>query len=469
MLEADGGRSLTTPDDGLLDELAARLTGGAVVRDPDVVAGHCRDREPWSPSGTAAAVVRVTCTADVVAVMRWASEHRVAVVPRGAGSGLAGAANAVDGCVVLSTERMDAVLEVDARDLLAVVQPGVINADLKRAVAAQGMFYAPDPGSQAFCTIGGNVATNAGGLCCVKYGVTRDAVLGLEVVLADGRVLRTGGRTVKDVAGLDLTRLFVGSEGMLGVVTEVTVRLLPARPAPSTVVATFADLVDAGEAVSAIVATSRPSMCELMDATTVAAVEEHSPSGLDLSAAALLVLQSDAPGSSGEAECAEFTAACEKAGATFVMATSDPAESEMLTMARRSAVVALEARGGWVLDDVGVPLSRIPELMAGCAAIGTAHDVEVATFGHAGDGNMHPTVVYPRGDAEAEQRAAQAFVALLDLALDLGGTVTGEHGVGLAKRAHLARQVGEVHLDVQRSVKAALDPLGILNPGKSLG
>jgi len=452
-----------------LHTLAATLSPGSLVTDPSVVEGYSRDREPWSPHGQALALVRAGSRDDVVATMRWASSTRTPVVPRGAGSGLAGAANAVEGCVVLCTERMDAVLEIDAADMLAVVQPGVVNGDLKRAVAAKGLFYPPDPGSQDFCSIGGNVATNAGGLCCVKYGVTRDAVLGLEVVLADGRVLRTGGRTVKDVAGLDLTRLFVGSEGMLGVVTEVTVRLLPARPAPSTVVALFDDLVAAGRAVSSVVATMRPSMCELMDAATIAAVEDHQPSGLDRSAAALLLLQTDEPGASGEAESLALQRLCEQAGATFAMATSDPAEGELLTMARRSAVTALEARGGWVLDDVGVPLSAVPDLVAGCRRVGLDHDVEVATFGHAGDGNMHPTVVYPRQDPDAQARAAAAFRALLDLALDLGGTVTGEHGVGLSKRSHLARQVGEVHLDVQRAVKAALDPLGILNPGKSLG
>lgn len=451
-----------------LADLAPTLSPGALVTDVDVVASYSRDREPWSPAGRPLALVRAASTDDVVATMRWASATGTPVVPRGAGSGLAGAANAVDGCVVLCVERMDAVVEIDPDDMLAVVQPGVVNGDLKRAVAEKGLFYAPDPGSQDFCSIGGNVATNAGGLCCVKYGVTRDAVLGLEVVLADGRVLRTGGRTVKDVAGLDLTRLFVGSEGVLGVVTEVTVRLLPTRAQPCTVVAVFDDLVDAGRAVSSVVASMRPSMCELMDAATVAAVEDLHPSGLDRSAAALLLLQTDEPGDAGTAESLALQRLCEEAGASFSMATSDPAEGSMLTMARRSAVTALEARGGWVLDDVGVPLSAVPALVAGCREVGERFDVEVATFGHAGDGNMHPTIVYPRDDADAKGRAAQAFSALLDLALDLGGTITGEHGVGLAKRGHLQRQVGDVHLDVQRAVKAALDPRGILNPGKFL-
>lgn len=445
------------------------LSDGALVTDPDVLAGYSRDRDPWSPAGTPSALVRAAGRDDVVAVMNWAAAHRVPLVPRGAGSGLAGAANAIDGCVVLSLERMRAIREIDDADLVAVVEPGVVNADLKRAAAATGLFYAPDPGSFEFCTIGGNVATNAGGLCCVKYGVTRDAVLGLEVVLADGRVLRTGGRTVKDVAGLDLTRLFVGSEGMLGVVTEVTLRLLPARPAPGTLVATFDDLVCAGDAVSRVVASGRPSMCELMDDVTIAAVEAFRPMGLDPSARALLLIQSDAGPGASDLECEQFSAACEKAGATFVMATQDRAEGELLTAARRMAVSALEAQGGWVLDDVGVPLSRMADLVAACGAVGERHGVRVATFGHAGDGNMHPTIVFDQDDPGARDRARAAFDAIVDAALQLGGTITGEHGVGLMKRRHLVRQVGEVHLDVQRAVKEALDPLGILNPGKSLG
>ncbi|TSD58419.1 FAD-binding oxidoreductase [Aeromicrobium piscarium] len=449
-----------------LAELTSRLPPGSVVTDPDVLGSYTRDRELWAPAHPPGAVVRPAETEQVATVLRWASEHGIAVVPRGAGSGLTGAANALAGSVVLSLEAMDRVLTMDRDDHYAVVQPGVVTADLKRLAAAEGLRYAPDPGSAEFCTIGGNVATNAGGLCCLKYGVTRDAVLGLEVVLADGRTLRAGGRTVKNVAGLDLVGLFVGSEGLLGVVTEVTVRLHPAPLALGTLVATFDDLTAAGRAVARVLAAGRPSMCELMDAPTLRAVEAFRPSGLDTDAAALLLVQTDDGDAEAIARCAQ---ACEEAGAAFVMTTHDAAEAEMLTMARRTAVDALEARGRWMLEDVCVPLSAVPELVAGCQRIGERHGVTVACFGHIGDGNMHPTVIFAPDDADAERRAQLATHDVAKLGLRLGGTVTGEHGVGQAKRDAMAEQVGPLHLDVQRAIKRALDPAGILNPGKSLG
>lgn len=456
---------MTVPTTAAIDELSEELSPGSVLTDPEILASYERDRELWASAVAPLAVVRASTVEQVSTVLRWATRHSIPVVPRGAGSGLAGAANGVEGGIVLSLEAMDQVLALDPTDQYAVVQPGVVTAELKRLAAAHGLRYAPDPGSAEFCTIGGNVATNAGGLCCLKYGVTRDSVLGLEVVLADGRILRLGGRTVKDVAGLDLLGLFVGSEGMLGVVTEITVRLRPAPRSVATLVASFDELAAAGRAVAGVLTEGRPSMCELMDAPTLRAVEEYRPSGLDTDAAALLLVQTD----DGDTEAIERCArACEEAGAGFVMTTQDEAEAELLTMARRTALDALEAQGQWLLDDVCVPLSAVPDLVAGCQEIGTRHGVTVACFGHIGDGNMHPTVVFAPGD-EAESRAQRAAEEIARLGLRLGGTVTGEHGVGLAKRDLMAEQVGPVHLDVQRAVKEALDPAGILNPGKSLG
>lgn len=449
-----------------VEGLLLSLPEGVVVTDPQILAAYERDRELWSPSALPLALVRPTTTDQVVEVMRWASAHQVPVVPRGAGSGLTGAANATTGSIVLSLERLDRIVQIDHHDLCAVVQPGVLNADLKRAASAQGLFYAPDPASSEYCTLGGNVATNAGGLCCLKYGVTREAVLGLKVVLADGSVLSTGGRTVKDVAGLDLTSLFVGSEGQLGVITEITVRLVPLPEEPATLVATFDDLETAGEVVHQMVTTGRPSMCELMDQTTVRAVEAYRPSGLDTSAAALLLVQAD--DAAKETQIRHFAQLCERAGASFVMTTVDPEEGQLLTMARRVALEALESSGQWLLEDVGVPLSSIPDLVAGCQEIGEAYDLLVACFGHAGDGNMHPTIVFPQGDQDAEARARQAGESLVELALGLGGTVSGEHGIGQAKRSSMAHQVGAQHLDLQRQIKAVFDPAGLLNPGKSL-
>ncbi|PTL80700.1 FAD-binding oxidoreductase [Vitiosangium sp. GDMCC 1.1324] len=452
----------------LLRELAAVLPPEALVTDPDVLEAHRYDQAGWAQAGSPRVLVRPASTVEVQAVLRVASAHRVPVVARGAGSGLSGGANAVDGCIVLSLTRMNRILELDRRGLFAVVQPGVINGTLKAAATEQGLWYAPDPASWEFSTIGGNLATNAGGLCCVKYGVTGDAVLGLEAVLADGSVVRTGGRTVKNVAGYDLTRLFVGSEGTLGIITEATLKLRPRPPKATTLVASFPTLVGAGAAVTEIMADTRPSLLELMDRTTVRAVEASMPMGLDVEAAALLLARSDAGGEQGVAECARMVAACEAAGATFVAHSSDEAEGELLLGARRFAFPALEKRGSTLLDDVGVPLSRIADLLAAVERIAEQRGVLIGTFGHAGDGNMHPTLVFDRNNPDEVARAKAAFDDILHVVLDMGGTITGEHGVGSLKRPFIARQLGPETHRLHHLIKAAVDPLGILNPGKLL-
>ena len=449
-----------------LDTLISALPDGAVVTDPELIESYRRDQAGTVAAGTPLAVVHAGSTDHVVTVMRWASEHGVAVVPRGAGSGLAGGANAVDGGIVLSLARMDEIVSIEADDLYAVVQPGVLNADLGRAVAERGLYYPPDPASKEFCSIGGNVATNAGGLCCLKYGVTSDFVLGLTVVLADGRVLRTGRRTAKGVAGYDLTRLFVGSEGTLGVVTEIVVRLRPAPSQAATLVAFFPELRAAADAVARISASGVvPSMLELMDRTTIRVVDDALKMDLDRDAAALLIAQSDAGGARAADEIARMATVCEKAGADFVAETTDVDEGEALLAARRGAFPALERLGDTLLDDVCVPRSAIPDLVARIEEIAARHDVLIGTFGHAGDGNMHPTVVFDAADPDSTARAMAAFDDIVATALDLGGTVTGEHGVGALKRGALALELDDVSLDVHRAVKAAFDPAGILNPG----
>jgi glycolate oxidase len=454
--------------ENLLRELAAVLPPEALVTDTDVLEAHRHDQAGWAPAGTPRVLVRPGSTAEVQAVLRVASALRVPVVARGAGSGLSGGANAVDGCIVLSLMRMNRVLELDRSGMYAVVQPGVLNAQVKATAAEHGLWYAPDPASWEFSTIGGNVATNAGGLCCVKYGVTGDAVLGLEAVLADGSVVRTGGRTMKNVAGYDLTRLFVGSEGTLGIVTEATLKLRPRPPPATTLVAAFPTLVGAGTAVTEIMAHTRPSLLELMDRTTVRAVEAFKPMGLDVESAALLLARSDAGGEQGVAECTRMVAACEAAGATFVAHSADEAEGELLIGARRLAFPALERSGSTLLDDVGVPLSRIAELFAAIEGISERRRVLIGTFGHAGDGNMHPTLVFDRNDPEEVARARAAFDDILRVVLDLGGTITGEHGVGVLKRPFLSAQLGPESVRLHRAIKDALDPLGLLNPGKLL-
>nr|WP_028479194.1 FAD-linked oxidase C-terminal domain-containing protein [Nocardia sp. CNY236] len=450
-----------------LDELTARLPPGAVHTDADFMASYRQDWARDPDAGTALAVVRATSTADVAATLRWASARHVPVIPRGAGSGLSGGATAIDGAIVLSTERMRAIT-VDPVTRTAVVQPGLLNAEVKQAVADHGLWYPPDPSSYEFCSIGGNAATNAGGLCCVKYGVTTDYVLGMEVVLADGTVVRLGGPRLKDSAGLSLTKLFVGSEGTLGVITELTLRLLPAQPPQSTVVASFGTLGAATEAILTITGELRPSMLEFMDSVAINAVEDELRMGLDRTAAALLVARSDAPGEFARREAEIMAAACEKAGAKEVFHTDDPAEGEAFSAARRFAIPAVERIGPLLLEDVGVPLPQLGDLVTGIATIAERNQVTVSVIAHAGDGNTHPLIVHDPSDPEHSARAHHAFGEIMDLAIALGGTITGEHGVGRLKKPWLPDQLGPDVMELTRRVKDALDPHGILNPGTML-
>ena len=450
-----------------LAALAAVLPAGMVLTDPDVVESYRRDWARDPAAGRPLAVVRAGCTEDVQAVLRWATAHLVPVVPRGAGTGLSGGSTAVEGGIVLCLERMRTIT-IDPAMRVAIVQPGALNAEVKRAAGTHGLWYPPDPSSFEICSIGGNTATNAGGLCCVKYGVTTDYVLGMQVVLADGTAVRLGGPRLKDVAGLSLTKLFVGSEGTLGVITEVTLRLLPAQPPAATLVAAFTSIEAAADAVLAIVSRLRPSMLELMDRTSINAVEDLLAMGLDRTAEALLIARSDAPGAAAGAEISLMEAACLQHGATELFATDDPAEGEAFAAARRAAFPALERRGDLLFEDVGVPLPALPALVHGIEQIAVTHGVTIAVVAHAGDGNTHPLIVYDATDADVVARAQLAFGDVMTLAIELGGTITGEHGVGRLKRAWLPGYLGEDVIALTHRIKNALDPDGILNPGAIL-
>jgi glycolate oxidase len=450
-----------------LAELVDALPEGVVVTDPERIEKYRWDRSQDPDTGTPAAVVRVQDAGQVQTAVRWAAAHRVPVVPRGAGSGLSGGSSAVDGGIVLSLERMAAV-EIDPTCQVAVVEPGAFNKDVKAAAAEHGLWYPPDPSSFEFCSIGGNVATNAGGLCCVKYGVTTDYVLGLDVVLADGSLVTLGGKRIKDVAGLSLLKLFVGSEGTLGIVTRAVLRLVPAQQDRSTLVATFATPSVAAEAVVAIRSTLRPSMLELMDQPSIRAVEDHRSMGLDVEAGALLVAQSDAPGSSRSEEIALMEKACRETGATEVFVTDDADEGELFVQARRMVIPAVEEMGALMLEDVGVPVPRLPELLEAVAEVAKQQDLLIPVIAHAGDGNTHPLIVVPRDDDAAHLRALQAFEDIMQAAIRLDGTITGEHGVGRTKKSALPEQLGEDVMALNRRVKDALDPDGILNPGAIL-
>lgn len=472
-----------TGEDDLLPRLHASLLEGlpaeALLTDPGVTASYATDMAAFCAAGTPAAVALPRTVEQVQHVLRTATALRVPVVPQGARTGLSGAANASDGCILLSLVKMDRILEINTVDRTAVVEPGVVNAVLSRAVADRGLFYPPDPSSWEQCTIGGNIGTGSGGLCCVKYGVTAEYVLGLDVVLADGRLLRTGRRTAKGVAGYDLTRLFVGSEGSLGVVVGAVLALRPAPPRQLALAAEFPSAAAACAAVCAVMeAGLTPSLLELMDRTTVRAVNalgrggppcssgaESLGEGLPETTEALLLAAFDTP--HAPEELAAVGELCRAAGATAVVPAEDEAESEMLLKARRMSLTALDAlRPATMIDDVCVPRSRLAEMLDGTAAIARAYDLLIGVCAHAGDGNTHPVVCFDPADEDETRRARESFDEIMALGLSLGGTITGEHGVGVLKKEWLARELGPVGLEMQRAVKRAFDPLGLLNPGK---
>lgn len=444
-----------------VEALRAGVT--TVIDDPGALVAYSRDQCVLAEAGAPAAAVLATSTDDVVTTVRLAAEHGVPVVTRGAGTGLAGGANALDGCVVLVLSRMNRILDLDSVSRTARVQPGVVNGDLDRAARGHGLWYVPDPGSRDTSSIGGNLATNAGGMCCAKYGVTADHVLRLTAVIGTGELVTVGAMTRKNVAGLDLTRLLVGSEGTLGVIVEATVRLLPRPARIATVAASFPTATDAIDTVLALGDHVEFAAAELMDRTTVRAVNRLTRMGLDEDAGALLLLRLDGRDAAGDAVlCGELA---QQHGAE-VFQTADEQEGNALMEARRAAYPALEAQGVTLLDDVAVGVHRLPDLLARIEEIAVEQQVTIGTFGHAADGNLHPTVVFDAADPNETRRARSAFDGILGAALDLGGTISGEHGIGVLKRPYLGSQVGAAEQKLMRRVKAAFDPQGILNPGR---
>ena len=444
---------------GLLREALA----GRVDTDPARLDAMRADKSGHAAAGSPIALVHAASIDDVQTTMRIASATGTPVVVRGAGTGLAGGANAGTREIVLSLRGMDRILEVRADDLLAVVEPGILNADLNRALADHGLWWAPDPASREISTVGGNIATGAGGLLCAKYGVVRDAVLGVDLVLADGRLLRLGHRSVKGVTGLDLTSLVIGSEGTLGVVVGATLKLRRLVPGQArTLTASFPDVRAAATAAAAVTASGvQPAIMELMDASCLRAVhhllELPAPDGN----AAQLTIQTDGPAASVEAE--SIAATLTAAGGTVRLAR-DEAEAELLWRIRRSMHPAMETLGTTLIEDVSVPRSALPAMFDEIARIERAFDLVIPTVCHAGDGNLHPNFVF-EGD-EVPDVIWQAADELFRAALRLGGTLTGEHGVGVLKRRWLVDELGEDQWQLQRQIARVFDPQGILNPGK---
>jgi glycolate oxidase len=413
-------------------------------------------------------VVSPATTEEVAAILRMADSAGIPVTPRGAGTNLCGGAVPLYGGIVLSLNRFSTIFEISPAELLAVSQPGVTTSELASACAAHGLLYVPDPGSRSVSTIGGNIATCAGGLRGLKYGVTRNYVLGLEVVLASGDVIRTGGRLWKDVAGYDLTRLITGSEGTLGVITEATLALLPMPEFSSVGIAYFPSLRQAGRAVDTIIRSGViPSTLEFLDNKCVNAVEDFARLGLNREAGALLLFGDDGAQSVVRDVVQAMSAKCAEAGAIEVTTAMTDEEAEALLAARRCTLPALTRRGSLtILEDIGVPRPLIADMVDTIRAVGEEHDLDFATFGHAGDGNLHPTCLIDATDEAAADRAIQAFARIFRTAIRLGGTITGEHGVGVAKLPYLSERLGPHQVELLGRIKRAFDPNTILNPGK---
>ncbi len=455
--------------------LPTSITDGLIaILGPDGVLTRAEDLIPYGFDGTAtlkqrpAAVVFPRSTADVSRCVRIAASHSVPIVTRGSGTGLSGGSVPAADSLVLCLVQMNAAPHVDARNLTVRAQAGVITLAIDEAASRHGLFYPPDPGSMRVSTIGGNVAENSGGLRGLKYGVTRDYVMGIEVVLADGRIVRYGSQCVKDVAGYSMKDLFIGSEGTLGIVTEVLLRLVPRPAARRTMLALYDRIEDAAETVSAIIAARIiPCTLEFLDKMTAVCVEEFTHVGLPTDCAAVLLMETDGHPAAVADEAERMAAIAREHGARDVRSARDEAEALALASARRSAFSALaRRRPTTILEDVTVPRSELAAMVGFIAATAVTYDLQIGTFGHMGDGNLHPTFLTDERDAHEMARVHKALDVIVTETLARGGTITGEHGVGLAKKAWLRQQMGEASFDLMKQVKRAIDPNSLLNPGK---
>ena len=440
---------------------------------PELVLTAAEDLLVYAFDGTAALTQQPGCvvfardTADIQAVLRLAQRTQTPVVTRGSGTGLSGGSLPVPGCIVLCTVRMNRILEVDPANLTLLTEPGATTLQIAEAAAAVGLFYPPDPGSMKISTIGGNVAENSGGLRGLKYGITRNYVMGLEVVLPDGEILFTGNKCVKDVAGYSLKDLFIGSEGTLGVITRILLRLIPQPAAKQTLVATFDAMDAAAQTVSDIIAAKIiPCTLEFLDRTTLRCVEDYAKIGLP-DCEALLLMETDGHPAQVAEEAARMEEIARANGCLAIRRAADEAEANALAGARRSAFSALaRVAPTTILEDATVPRSELARMIRFVDQVAKKHRLRIGTFGHMGDGNLHPTFLTDERNTEEMHRVHLAFREIFDEAIRLGGTITGEHGVGVAKKEFLPKFLGDASMRVMRGLRRELDPQGILNPGK---
>jgi len=448
-------------------DLEALLGASNVLRSQE-------DLIPYSFDGTAAltqmpgCVVFVHNTQQVSDLLKLANRHRLPVVTRGSGTGLSGGSLPSTNCIVMCTVRMDKIIEIDRANLTLLSEPGVTTLAISDAALAAGLFYPPDPGSMKISTIGGNVAENSGGLRGLKYGVTRNYVMGMEVVLPQGEIMWLGNKCVKDVAGYSLKDVFIGSEGTLGVITKVLLRLIPKPQAKKTMVATFSQMDHAADAVSAIIAAQIiPCTLEFLDRNTIHCVEDYAKIGLPLDCESLLLMETDGHPAVVAEEAAQMEKICRATGALEVRVAQNDADAAKLASARRSAFSALaRVAPTTILEDATVPRSELARMIRFVEAVAKKHRLRIGTFGHMGDGNLHPTFLTDERNKDEMHRVELAFTEIFDEAIRLGGTITGEHGIGLAKKSFLPKFAGDAQMRVMRSLRQALDPLGILNPGK---
>lgn len=450
-----------------LNPLISSLPAGAIITDPDILVAYAHDEAVLAPWALPMALARPKNSDEALIIVQFCADNQIPLVARGAGTGLSGGANADKGWIVVSFEAMNKIIKIDANERIAIVEPGVVNDDLRDACAEQGLWYPPDPASAPWSTIGGNVGTNAGGLCCVKYGVTRDYVLGIEAIVGQGERVKLGRQTAKGVAGYDLTALFVGSEGTLGLVTQITLRLRSIQTVAQTVVGYFDDLPSAGRAVAAVTASGVvPSALELLDKACLKAVDQWKNMGLADEANVLLLARTDAPGEQGNIEADTLLACFDQSGASWCARSDNETEAEALFAARRLVFPALKRLGDVLTEDICVPRMLVAQICARINEIAAEHDIAIGCIAHAGDGNLHPLIVIPKDQPEAMARGHAALEKIVDAAIEAGGTVTGEHGVGLLKKRGLAKEVGPTVLQMHRAIKTALDPANIFNPGK---